>query len=64
MRIKKLVSSANIMQSKLFDASLRSSTYMRNNKGPRTEPCGTPHTILWKLVLVQVVIFYELCSIC
>ena len=59
MRIKKLVSSANIMQSKLFDASLRSSTYMRNNKGPSTEPCGTPHTILWKLVLVlvQVVIF-------
>ena len=38
------------MQSKLFDASLRAFTYIRNNKDPSTEPCGTPHTIFWKVV--------------
>ena len=38
------------MQSKLFDASLRSFTEMRNYKGPSTVPCGTSHAIFWKLV--------------
>ena len=38
------------MQYKLFDASLRLFTEMRNNKGPSTEPCGTQHTIFWKIV--------------
>ena len=28
------------MQSKLFDALLRSFTKMKNNKGSSTEPCG------------------------
>ena len=39
-----MVSSANIIESKIFDASLR------NDKGLSIEPCGTPHTIFWKLV--------------
>ena len=38
----KLVSSANKIELNLSDSLLeRSLTYIRNNNGPRTEPCGT-----------------------
>ena len=39
----KLVSSANKIGLDLLDTLLgRSLTYIKNNNGPRTEPCGTP----------------------
>jgi len=39
----KLVSSANKIELDLSDTLLeRSLTYIKNNNGPRTEPCGTP----------------------
>ena len=43
--IKRFVSSAK----KIVDRSLvqlaRSLMYIRKSKGPRTDPCGTPHVI-------------------
>jgi len=43
LAIMKLVSSANKIGLDLSDTLLeRSLTYIKNNNGPRTEPCGTP----------------------
>ena len=38
----KLASSANRLNSKKSEHKWKSFTSMRNNKGPRTDPCGTP----------------------
>ena len=45
MRVKKLESSANKWNSIPSAEELKSFIYKRNNKGPKTEPCGTPHAI-------------------
>jgi hypothetical protein len=45
--ITKLVSSANkIGLDDLFMADGKSFIYSKNNRGPKTEPCGTPCLIL------------------
>ena len=46
----KLVSSANIIGSNMFEAFFKSFTYKRNRSGPKIEPCGTPQLIVSKLV--------------
>ena len=38
----KLASSANKLNLKKSEHKWKSFTYIRNNKGPRTDPCGTP----------------------
>ena len=43
-RRKILVSTAKRMNERKFEERKRSLMYKRNNKGPRTEPWGTPHT--------------------
>ena len=43
--INKLVSSANRMGVNKLEAFGRSLMYNINKRGPRTEPCGTPHEI-------------------
>ena len=51
MRKKNIfVSSASIIGSIIFEAFGRSLTCIRNNKGPKIEPCGTPYGILSKAV--------------
>ena len=49
---KKLVLSANIIGSNMFEAFFKSSTYQRNRSGPKIEPCGTPQLIVSKLVFL------------
>ena len=39
----KLLSSANKSKKADFAASGKSFMYIRNNNGPRIDPCGTPH---------------------
>ena len=43
----KLVSSANKTRSYKFEIWHKSLIKIKKNKGPRTEPCGTPHEISW-----------------
>ena len=33
--------------SNFFFNQLKSFMYMRNNKGPTMEPCGTPYIMVW-----------------
>ena len=40
-----VVSSANKMTSECFRHDGKSFMYIRNSRGPRTEPCGTPQSI-------------------
>ena len=49
---KRLVSSANIIGSKIFEALQRSFTYIKNNKGPSIDPWGTPQAIFAKFVFL------------
>ena len=51
MGVKILVSSAKSMNLRVLDVFIISLIYTRNNKGPRIDPWGTPHTILefWDL---------------
>ena len=51
---RKVVSSANSNVNRL-DAAGRSFMKRRNNKGPSTEPCGTPHVIVWLLELTPLI---------
>jgi len=44
--INTLVSSANITKLSSEDVLEKSFTYIRNNKGPNTEPCSTPQVTL------------------
>lgn len=46
--------STNNAGSKIFDAFQRSLMYIRNNKDPSVEPCGTPHVTLSKAAYVAV----------
>ena len=39
------VSSANKKNVSFFETFARSFMYSKNKRGPRTEPCGTPHLI-------------------
>ena len=41
-----LVSSAKCRVVQNFMVEWRSLIYIKNNKGPKTEPCGTPYCIL------------------
>ena len=50
----KLVSSANNTYFKNSDTLHRSLIYNINKKGPRIDPCGTPHIILDKLEFVSL----------
>ena len=43
-----LVSSANNIENMIEDTLAISLMYKRNNRGPRTDPCGTPQEIFWK----------------
>ena len=43
--IAKLVSSANRTGINFVNISPRSFMYAKNNKGPKIDPCGTPHVI-------------------
>ena len=49
---KILVSSANIMGSKIFQALQRSVTYIKNNKGPSIDPWRAPQVIFAKFVFL------------
>jgi len=44
--VKRLVSSANIIEVSLSEMEPRSLMYIRNKMGPKIEPWGTPHVIL------------------
>ena len=37
--------------------------YMRNNKGPKIEPCGTPYLIVWTSYLSLLVVAYWVLSL-
>ena len=50
---KRFVSLANIIGSKYFVTSWRSLTTIRNNKGPKIEPWGTPHIIVFIFVCLS-----------
>ena len=41
------VSSANNFGTAVLNAFEMSFIYIRNRRGPRTEPCGTPHSIVF-----------------
>ena len=41
-----LVSSANNIGNKASETIDRSFIYNRNSKGPKMDPCGTPHLII------------------
>ena len=56
--IKTLVSSANRIENRLWDAVDKSLTYKMNNKGPSTEPCGIPHVIDLSSDLVSLMYTY------
>ena len=43
----RFVSSAKWCIFEFFIDQLKSFMYMRNNKGPKMEPCGTPYLMLW-----------------
>ena len=43
----KLVSSAHNMGNADLQLDGKSFTYTRNNKGPKIDPCGTPHVRVW-----------------
>ena len=45
---KMLVSSANKTNDKMEKELTISLTYIKNNKGPRMEPCGTPQ-LIWDI---------------
>ena len=50
MQVKKIVSPANIIGSKIFDLFGKSLMYTRNIKGLSIEQYGTMHVILSKVV--------------
>ena len=43
----RFASSAKWCILEFFIDRLKSFMYMRNNKGPMMEPCGTPYLIVW-----------------
>ena len=47
-----LVSSANIVGSKISDPRFKSLTLIKNNDGPNIDPCGTTHFISAKDVFL------------
>ena len=55
MQVKKIVSPANIIGSKIFDVFGKSLMYIRNIKGPSIEQYGTMHVILSKVVQLLLV---------
>ena len=50
--MKSLVSSANIMGSKIFEALQRLFTYIKNKKCPSIDCWGTPQVIFAKFVFL------------
>ena len=53
----RFVSSAKWCIFEFFIDRLKSFMYMRNNKGPKMEPCGAPYLMVWisDLSLLMVV---------
>ena len=63
----RFVLSANIIVFNKLEALWRSFTYIKNNSGPRIDPCGTPHVIFCSFVLLSFAAFISvnvLLSIC
>ena len=54
VKISKLVSSANIIGSNMFEAFFKLFTCKRNRSGPKIEPCGTLQLIVSKLALKEL----------
>lgn len=52
-----LVSSAYKIKNASFDIKCKSFMYIRNKRGPRMKPCGTPHCMYWWEVFT-----FEKCS--
>ena len=59
--INKFVSSAKIIGVSLLELLKRSFIYMRNNSGPRMEPCGTPQIILQHMLFSYLLIDTNCC---
>ena len=58
------VSSANNFGTAFLNAFGMSLMYIRNRRGPSTDPCGTPHSIIWDedvapLILVNCLRLYR-----
>ena len=58
----RFVSSANITVFSTLEALGRSLTDIKNNIGPRIDPCGTPHVTFCSFVLLSLLmqIYYFL----
>ena len=52
----RFVSSANIIVFSKLEALGRSFTYIKDNSGPRINPCGTPHVTFCSFVLLSLLI--------
>ena len=50
----RFVSSANIIVFNKLEALGRSFAYIKNNSGPRIDPCGAPHVTFCSFVLVSL----------
>ena len=50
----RFVSSANFIVFNKLEAPGRSFAYIKNNSGPRIDPCGTPHVTFCSFVLVSL----------
>ena len=48
----RFVSSANIIVFNKLESLARSFMYIKNNSGPRIDPCGTPHVTFCSFVLL------------
>ena len=46
-KMNMLVSSANNLGTAFLNAFGMSLMYIRNKRGPSTDPCGTPHLTIW-----------------
>ena len=57
--MKMLVSSANCIQDSADDILGNSLTYIRNNRGPNIDPCGTP--ISTQLIIDLVLLYTTYC---
>ena len=63
-KMNMLVSSANNLGTAFLNAFGMSLMYIRNRRGPSTDPCGTPHSIIWDedvapLILVNCLRLYR-----
>ena len=57
----RFVSSAKWCFFEFFINQLKSFMYMRNNKGPMMESCGTPYLMVWDSDLSLLRLYTEFC---